>query len=137
MKAGKLRWADLLLLWSDLSLQAKAAACVLVFAFVLSGCGPDKSKMTDAQLGLTAEQSAGRQIYNQRCAQCHFAYSSRGSKGPSLKGLFKRQYLPSGLPANDRFVTQTILHGRGIMPAAGYTLSDDQLRALIAYLHTL
>ena len=108
-----------------------------ILTCALAACGPDKSKMSDAQLGLTAQQSAGRQIYNQRCAACHFAYSSRGSKGPSLKGLFQRKFLPSGLPANDRFVTQTILTGRGTMPAAGYTLSDDQLRALLAYLHTL
>jgi mono/diheme cytochrome c family protein len=108
-----------------------------ILGCVLIACGPDKSTQSDAQLGLTAEQSAGRQIYDQRCAACHYAYSSRGSKGPSLKGLFKRKFLPSGLPANDRFVTQTILNGRGMMPAAGYTLSDDQLRALLAYLHTL
>jgi mono/diheme cytochrome c family protein len=112
-------------------------ALLAILACILVACGPDKSTQSDAQLGLTAEQAAGRQIYNQRCAACHFAYSSRGSKGPSLKGLFKRKYLPSGLPANDRFVTQTILNGRGMMPAAGYTLSDDQLRALLAYLHTL
>jgi mono/diheme cytochrome c family protein len=51
--------------------------------------------------------------------------------------MFKRKYLPSGLPANDRFVTQTIVNGRGMMPAAGYGLTDEQLRALLAYLHTL
>ena len=118
-----------------LSFLPCALAGVLICG--LSACGPDKSTQSDAQLGLTAEQSAGRQIYNQRCAACHYAYSSRGSKGPSLKGVFQRKFLPSGLPANDRFVTQTIINGRGMMPAAGYTLSDDQLRALLAYLHTL
>ena len=112
-----------------------ALVAFLACAFV--ACGPDKSTLSDAQLGLNAEQSAGRQIYNQRCAACHYAYSSRGSKGQSLKGLLQRKFLPSGLPANDRFVTQTILNGRGMMPSAGYTLSDDQLRALLAYLHTL
>ncbi len=51
--------------------------------------------------------------------------------------LYRKKYLPSGLPASDRFVTQTILNGRGMMPAAGSTLSDEQLQELIAYLHTL
>jgi|SRR6185437_4160926 len=120
-----------------LTLSLLTYAFVAIVGCILAACGPDKSKMSDAQLGLNAEQSAGRQIYDQRCARCHYAYSSRGSKGPSLKGLFQRKYLPSGLPANDRFVAQTILNGRGMMPAAGYTLSDDQLRALLAYLHTL
>lgn len=54
-----------------------------------------------------------------------------------MKGIFQKKYLPSGLPANDRFVTQAIVNGRGMMPAAGYTLSDEQLRELLAYLHTL
>jgi mono/diheme cytochrome c family protein len=118
-------------------LSVLPCALLAVLACTLVACGPERSTQSDAQLGLTAEQAAGRQIYNQRCAACHFAYSSRGSHGPSMKGLFKRKFLPSGLPANDRFVTQTILNGRGMMPAAGYTLSDDQLRALLAYLHTL
>lgn len=118
-----------------IALRACALACVI--AGGLCGCGTDKSTESDAQLGLNAEQAAGRQIYNQRCAGCHYAYSSRGSHGPSMEGLFKKEYLPSGLPANDRFVAQTIINGRGMMPAAGYTLTDEQLRELLAYLHTL
>lgn len=102
-----------------------------------TGCGTDPSTETDAQLGLNAQQAAGRRIYNLRCAACHTAYSSRGLKGPGLKHLFKKKYMPSGLPANDRFVERTIVNGRGMMPAAGYTLSDEELRDLLAYLHTL
>jgi mono/diheme cytochrome c family protein len=45
--------------------------------------------------------------------------------------------LPSGLPANDRFVLQTINAGRGVMPPFGETLTRDQTDALLAYLHTL
>jgi len=114
-----------------------APAVLLLGLCVLSGCGPNKAAESDAQLGLTAEQSAGRQIYNQRCAQCHHAYSSSGSQGPSLEGLFRKKYLPSGLPANDRFVIKTIVNGRGMMPAVGQDLTDEQLRELLAYLHTL
>lgn len=111
------------------------AAAVVV---LLAGCGgKDLSKESDAQLGLNAQQSAGRAIFNNYCAVCHYAYSSSGSKGPSLKGLFRKKYLPSGLPANDRFVEQTIVGGRGMMPAQGAALTDLQLSDLMAYLHTL
>lgn len=111
-----------------------AAALVVL----LAGCGgKDLSKETNAQLGLNAQQSAGRAIFNSDCAVCHYAYSSSGSKGPSLKGLFRKKYLPSGLPANDRFVEQTIVGGRGMMPAQGAVLTDQQLSDLMAYLHTL
>lgn len=111
--------------------------CVPLLLVLAAACGRDPSTETDAQLGLNAQQAAGRRIYNLRCAGCHKAYSSRGSQGPGLKHMFAKRYLPSGLPANDRFVERTIINGRGMMPAAGYTLSDEELRDLLAYLHTL
>lgn len=105
---------------------------------LLAGCGgKDLSKESDAQLGLNAQESAGRVIFEADCAACHYAYSSSGLKGPGLKGLFRKQYLPSGLPANDRFVEQTIVNGRGMMPAQGAALTDERLADLMAYLHTL
>ena len=111
--------------------------CVALLLTLAAGCGRDPSTETDAQLGLNEQQAAGRRIYNLRCAGCHKAYSSRGSQGPGLEHMFKKKYLPSGLPANDRFVERTIVNGRGMMPAAGYTLSDEELHDLLAYLHTL
>lgn len=116
-----------------LSLIAGGIALVLSVA----GCGKDKSKMSDAELGLNAQESRGREIFNTRCAGCHTAYSSRGLNGPGLVGLYKKKYLPSGLPANDRFVTQCIVNGRGMMPAMGDTLTPAQLADLLAYLKTL
>jgi mono/diheme cytochrome c family protein len=106
-----------------------------LLAFVV-GCGEPAPK-TDAELGLTTQQASGRRIFERDCAACHNAYSSSGSKGPSLKGLYKRQFLPSGLPANDRFVEQTIVSGRGMMPALGDPITEEQLDNLVAYLHTL
>ena len=112
-------------------------AAGIALLFPLASCGKDKSQMSDAELGLDAQQSTGRQIYNVECASCHTAYSSRGIKGPGLVGLYKKKYLPSGLPANDRFVTQAIVQGRGMMPAMGDALTPQQLADLLAYLRTL
>jgi cytochrome c2 len=69
------------------------------------------------------------------CAQCHSAYTSKGMKGPSLKGLYKKEYLPSGLLANDQFVEQAIVRGRKMMPPT--SLTKEQLDDLMVYLHTL
>lgn len=109
------------------------AACAA--ATFVAGCG-DPNK-TDAQLGLNAQQASGRRVFEHYCAACHNAYSSLGNKGPSLKKLYKKQFLPSGLPANDRFVEQTIVNGRGMMPPEGDALDQQQLDDLVAYLHTL
>ena len=43
--------------------------------------------------------------------------------------------MPSGAPPTDERLTEVILHGHGMMPAT--PLDDQQLRDLLAYLHTL
>jgi mono/diheme cytochrome c family protein len=103
---------------------------------LLTGCSADDSSKSDAELGLNPQQTSGRHIYQQTCYPCHDAHSVPGENGPSLKGLFKKSFLPSGLPANERFVRQTIQTGRNMMPAAGANFSPRQLDDLLAYLHT-
>ncbi len=103
----------------------------------LAGCNVERRK-SDAELGLNAQQAAGRKIYDNYCDRCHEPYSSRGKKGPSLKGVFKQQYLPmSGLPANDQRVGEIIKYGRAKMEGFGQVLNDQQIQDLLAYLHTL
>jgi mono/diheme cytochrome c family protein len=98
----------------------------------------DERRKSDAELGLTPEQSAGRRVYDDQCDRCHEAYSSKGKKGPSLKGVFKSQYLSkSGLPANDERVGEIVRSGRQDMPAFGPALTQQQIDSLLVYLHTL
>jgi mono/diheme cytochrome c family protein len=102
-----------------------------------SACDTEIRK-TDAQLGLTPQQAAGRRMYDDHCDRCHEPYSSRAKKADSLKGVFKRQYLPkSGLPATDQQVGDIVRYGRNMMPAFGQVLSQQQVDDLLAYLHTL
>jgi mono/diheme cytochrome c family protein len=110
---------------------------MIAVAGLLSGCGKDPAKMTDAELGLNAEQSRGRKVFNIYCLNCHPAYSSSGNKGPGLKKLYQKPYLPSGLTANDEHVMQSIVRGRGMMPPFGGQLDQQELQELMAYLHTL
>jgi mono/diheme cytochrome c family protein len=110
-----------------------AAALFVMFA----GCDIQRRK-SDAELGLNPQQVAGRRIYDNYCDRCHAPYSSRGRQGPSMKGIFKRQYLPgSGMPANDDRVSEIIHFGRDKMPAYGQVLTQQQITDLLAYLHTL
>ena len=108
----------------------------LIFLVVLSACDAEPRK-TDAELGLNPEQAAGRRVYDSRCAECHYAYSTRNLRGPSLHGLFKKQFMTSGIPANDDRVTDVIVLGRAKMPAFQNKLTQQQLDDLMAYLHTL
>jgi len=100
------------------------------------GCGP-KLAPSKPLNELTPEETRGQQVFVSRCGRCHYANSDSALHGPGLFGLFRRKYLRSGAPANDDRVTDVILHGRGMMPAMGNSLDDEQLQALLAYLHTL
>jgi mono/diheme cytochrome c family protein len=113
------------------------AVCFLFSIVVLTGCDVQRRK-SDAELGLNPQQVAGRRIYDNYCDRCHAPYSSRGRQGPSMKGVFQRQYLPmSGMPANDDRVTDIVRMGRNKMPAYAQVLSQQQINDLLAYLHTL
>jgi mono/diheme cytochrome c family protein len=102
-----------------------------------SGCDAERRK-SDAELGLNPQQSAGRKIYDSHCDRCHEPYSTRGKKGPGLKGVFQNKYLSlSGLPANDERVSDIIRLGRNEMPAFSQTLSPQDVQDLLAYMHTL
>jgi mono/diheme cytochrome c family protein len=108
----------------------------VAFLLVATGCGEPAPK-SDAELGLSRQQSSGRRVFERDCAACHSAYSSAGTKGPSLEHVFRKKFLPSGLPATDRFVEQTIVGGRNMMPPMGEAISQPELDDLMAYLHTL
>jgi mono/diheme cytochrome c family protein len=86
---------------------------------------------------LTPEEARGRVVFVSACARCHNAYNTQALHGPSLFGIFRKPYLPSGAPAREDRVTEVVLHGRNLMPAAGGNLTDEQLRDLLRYLHTL
>jgi cytochrome c len=110
---------------------------VLLALAMASACDMQRRK-SDAELGLNSQQSAGRKIYDAQCDRCHEPYSSRGKKGPALKGVFQHKYLSlSGLPANDERVTDIIRLGRNEMPGYSQTLNSQDIQDLLAYLHTL
>ena len=112
---------------------------VILVAALLSSVACDvERRKSDAELGLNPRQAAGRKIYDAECDRCHEPYSTRGKKGPGLKGVFQHKYLSlSGLPANDERVGNIIRMGRNEMPGYSQKLSEQDIQDLLAYLHTL
>jgi mono/diheme cytochrome c family protein len=113
-----------------------AFAFVLLGVLMLPGCHMERRK-TDAELGLSPTQALGRRVFDAQCARCHEPYSRRGLHGPSLSQLYKKKYMPSGMPANDERITQVIMQGHAKMPAFGAQIGPSQLSALLEYLKTL
>jgi len=119
-----------------ISTSVRVSVVVLIF-LALVGCDVERRK-SDAELGLNPQQADGRRLYDNYCDRCHEPYSSRGKKGPGLKGVFKHQYLSlSGLPANDDRMTDIIKYGRAKMEGFNQVMNDQQIKDLLAYLHTL
>ena len=109
---------------------------ILISLAALAGCDAEPRK-SDAELGLNVQQAQGRRVYDARCAECHYAYSKHDLRGPSMHGLFQKQFMSSGIPANDDRVTDIILLGRSKMPGFQQKITPQQLQDLMAYLHTL
>ena len=108
-----------------LALCGGVAGILLVFSM---GCGPDP---------LTKQQMQGQMLYQVRCAHCHEDNDLILKKiPPNLHGVFARKTLPSGVPATDAFVRQNVLAGKGMMPGFAGRFTDEQMAALLAYLHT-
>jgi cytochrome c len=140
-----MRWCSLLkmMMRSNLSLLIMDRRCwpgiliAMLAIWITLACDVERRK-SDAELGLTPQQAAGRKLYDANCDRCHEPYSTRGKKGPGLKGMFQHKYLSlSGLPANDERVSDIIRLGRNQMPGFSQRLSAQDLQALLDYLHTL
>ena len=109
------------------------SALFVASVFFLSACRslpPSKP-----QSEWTVDEARGAQVYGQYCAKCHYPTNTHALHGPGLQALTKVPSMPSGAPPTDERLTAAILHGRNMMPASN--LNDDQLRDLLAYLHTL
>ncbi len=86
---------------------------------------------------LTPQQAEGKHLYAARCAHCHEDNDLALKKvPPDLHGIFKRSALPSGAPATDAEMRRVVLAGKGMMPGFAGRFNDDQMSALIAYVHT-
>jgi mono/diheme cytochrome c family protein len=97
--------------------------------WVLSGCHSTPS--------LTPQEAEGKHLYAVRCAHCHEDNDLALKKvPPNLHGVFHRSTLPGGGPATDAEVRHVVLAGKGMMPAFSGRFTDEQMRDLIAYLHT-
>ena|SRR5438105_3096550 len=88
--------------------------------------------------GPNPQEIAGRALYQLHCSQCHDnppRYLL--TKPPKLDKMFAAKTLPSGAPATDEEVRRTIVDGLRTMPAFNGRLREDEIRDLIAFLHTL
>lgn len=108
---------------------AGASAIVIFLTVILAGCHRPPA--------LTAQEAAGKHLYEVRCAHCHEDNDLALKKvPPNLHDLFAHPTLPSGTPNNDQNIERVVLAGKGMMPSFAGRFTREQMAALLAYLHT-
>jgi mono/diheme cytochrome c family protein len=111
--------------------------CLGVAMMIAAAAGCTKLPPPTPISELNPQQTNGYNVYQTHCAQCHNDRTNDPLNGQSLRGIFKKQYLPSGAPANDDRVMDAILYGRPMMPVLGGSMTPQERDDLLAYLHTL
>jgi mono/diheme cytochrome c family protein len=109
--------------------------CFVLPAFAAGVVGCRSLPPSKSASEWTPQEASGAAVFEAKCARCHYPTSTRPRNGPGLQALTKLKAMPSGAPPNDERLTEVILNGRQMMPAT--PLNDEQLRDLLAYLHTL
>lgn len=89
-----------------------------------------------AQNGKKGDLEAGKSVFKDKCAECHFADSKEVKLGPGLQGV-KDGKLPSGQNATHDTILELLNNGRDAMPEFKDSLTDLQKENVIAYVMTL
>ena len=116
---------------------ATGLLCLGVGMMVAAAIGCTKISPPTPLSELNPQQLHGHDVFEMHCAGCHNDRNNNALSGPSLMGIFKKEYLPSGAPANDDRVLAAINFGYNMMPALGSTMTPDERQDVMAYLHTL
>jgi mono/diheme cytochrome c family protein len=114
---------------------AQGLFCLGLAMIAFAGCKklPPPTPLSE----LNPQQMHGHDVFQAQCAQCHNDRINQPLNGQTLRGIFKKQYLESGAPANDDRVMDAILYGRALMPPMGSRMTPQEREDLLAYLHTL
>ena len=78
---------------------------------------------------------AGKELFNQHCASCHFTETTAQKIGPGLKDLYRRQTFSDGKKVTDASLARWIEVGGKNMPGKD-DIKPGQIRELISYIKT-
>ena len=80
----------------------------------------------------------GKEVFEKKCAMCHFADNDAKKIGPGLKGLSKRgTFTVNGNKVTTDSLTTWIENGDTMMPGMKETLEPAQIKDVVAYVKTL
>jgi cytochrome c len=85
-----------------------------------------------------AAAARGKEIFNQKCAVCHYADSDAKKIGPGLKDISKRgTFTVNNNKVTDETLKTWIENGDTLMPPFKEVLEAPQIKDVVAYVKTL
>ncbi len=84
-------------------------------------------------LSTAAWAESGAETYKAKCAMCHGADGSKENPAMGVKPLSGAEVQK----LSDAELTAAVSKGKGKMPAYAGKLTDDQIKAVVAYVRTL
>src|ERR1017187_1134486 len=100
-----------------------ASIALLVVVATLVGCRSLPPSKPASEW--TPEEARGAEIYQAKCARCHYPTSTHALHGPGLQALTKIKSMPSGAPPTDERMTEVIVRGRQEMSATASTTANS------------
>jgi mono/diheme cytochrome c family protein len=113
-----------------------AALGLCGFAFAQE---PPAKKTNPGGAGKTsAAATRGKEIFEQKCAVCHYADSDAKKIGPGLKGISKRgTFTVNNNKVTDETLKTWIENGDTLMPPFKEVLEAPQIKDVVVYVKTL
>ncbi len=112
----------------------------LACALALTAQEPAKKKASNggSKKSSAAAAERGKEVFQKKCAICHYADSDAKKIGPGLKGLSKRgTFSVNTNKVTDENLKNWIENGDALMPGLKDTLDAAQIKDVIAYVKTL
>jgi mono/diheme cytochrome c family protein len=91
-----------------------------------------------ASHGAAGSPAKGKEVFDKKCAMCHFADNDAKKIGPGLKGISKRgTFTVNGNKVTEDSLKTWIENGDTLMPPFKDVLEPAQIKDVVAYVKTL
>ena len=119
-----------------LALLGIAALTLTGVALAQDAAKPEKKKSANGPSA--AAVARGKDVFEKKCAVCHYADNDQKKIGPGLKGLSKRgTFTVNNNKVTDESLKTWIENGDNLMPPFKDVLEPNEIKDVIAYVKTL
>jgi cytochrome c len=100
--------------------------------------GKAPAKRKAASSSSPASLAHGKEVFDKKCAVCHYADSDQKKIGPGLKGLSRRRtFSVNNNKVTDETLKSWVENGDSLMPPFKDVLEPAEIKDVIAYVKTL